>query len=105
MSHEDQRMSMESPRRFALLSVVCLFALGVSSTSADEPEMVEPLSVRTIVADGKHNAFTAMARWKDRYWLAFRKATAASPGQRAAGFPRRCPWASTTWDASSIRVD
>jgi len=38
--------------------------------------MVKPLSVRAIVSDGKHNAFTAMVHWKDRYWLSFRKATA-----------------------------
>jgi len=44
------------------------------------PELVEPLSVRALVADGKHNAFTAMVRWKDRYWLAFRKGTAHNSG-------------------------
>ena len=34
---------------------------------------VEPSSSRTIVADGRHNAFAAFVRWHDRYWLAFRK--------------------------------
>lgn len=33
----------------------------------------EPSSSRTIVADGRHNAFAAFVRWHDRYWLAYRK--------------------------------
>ncbi len=39
-----------------------------------KPE-VEPKSVRKLVADGRHNAFTALARWRDEYWLAFRSGT------------------------------
>lgn len=39
-------------------------------------ELVEPLDVRVVVADGEHNAFTAFVRWRDAYWLAFRKAQA-----------------------------
>jgi len=35
--------------------------------------LVGPLEVRAVVSDGKHNAFTAFVRWRDAYWLAFRK--------------------------------
>ena len=68
--------SQRPPIQFALLVAAGLLALGVSSAGAGEPDLVKPLSVRAIVADGKHNAFTAMIRWKDRYWLTFRKGTA-----------------------------
>lgn len=37
-------------------------------------ELVQPLEVRTIRADGKHNAFTAFRRFKGKLWLAFRAA-------------------------------
>jgi acyl-CoA thioesterase-1 len=36
--------------------------------------LVQPGSVRAIVADGKHNAFTALARFRGDLWLAFRSA-------------------------------
>ena len=36
---------------------------------------VTPKSVRTVVSDGHHNAFAAFVRWKDGYWLAFRRGT------------------------------
>ncbi len=36
--------------------------------------LVKPHDIRRVVADGKHNAFTALVKWKDAYWLAFRKA-------------------------------
>ncbi len=60
------------PAAIRVLTVLSLFA-GVSSIEAAEP-LVKPISVRKLVADGKHNAFTAMVRWKNAYWLAFRKA-------------------------------
>lgn len=37
------------------------------------------LSNRVIYHDGRHNAFTTMVRWKDKYWVAFRNATAHKP--------------------------
>jgi len=37
------------------------------------PALVNPRAVRTVVSDGKHNAFTALVRWRDGYWLSFRK--------------------------------
>lgn len=51
----------------------------LSRLDADD-KLVEPLEVRKVVADGKHNAFTAFVRWKDAYWLAFRKAASHSSG-------------------------
>ena len=30
------------------------------------------LSNEVIYHDGKHNAFTSMVRWNDKYWVAFR---------------------------------
>jgi hypothetical protein len=33
---------------------------------------IVPRSVRRLVADGRHNAFTALVRWRGAYWLAFR---------------------------------
>lgn len=41
---------------------------------ADDP--VKPLEVRKVLADGKHNAFTAMRRFKGDLWLAFRSGDA-----------------------------
>jgi acyl-CoA thioesterase-1 len=37
-------------------------------------DLVQPTAVRTIVADGRHNAFTALARFRGELWLAFRSA-------------------------------
>lgn len=54
---------------FALLSLLLL-----ASSAAAADGLVEPREVRKVVADGKHNAFTALAHFKDRYWLAFRSA-------------------------------
>lgn len=31
--------------------------------------------ITTVYDDGRHNAFTSIARWRGRYWLAFRQAT------------------------------
>ena len=45
------------------------FALS-SVCRADE--LVKPLEVRKVFADGKHNAFTALRRFKGELWLAFR---------------------------------
>ncbi len=33
------------------------------------------LSNKVIYHDGRHNAFTSMVRWRDKYWLAFRNGT------------------------------
>lgn len=61
-----------------LTNCVLLLAVASASVSAAEPAtpMVQPTDVRTVVADGRHNAFTAFTRWQDQYWLAFRTAKA-----------------------------
>ena len=37
------------------------------------------LSNKVIYHDGRHNAFTSMVRWKDKYWVVFRNGTAHKP--------------------------
>ena len=41
--------------------------------TSDRDMPVIPRCLDRIVADGRHNAFAAFARWRGRYWLAFRK--------------------------------
>ena len=41
----------------------------------------KPLAVRKLVADGRHNAFTALVRWQDALWLAFRTADSHANGE------------------------
>jgi len=62
------------------LWVAILGCVAVSTLVAEERKVIEPAEVRTVVADGKHNAFTAFIRWKDAYWLSFRKADSHSSG-------------------------
>lgn len=52
---------------------VSFFTLSVD---AGELTQTTPRDIQRVVADGKHNAFTALVRWKTAYWLSFRKATA-----------------------------
>jgi hypothetical protein len=49
-------------------------AVASSPGDAARP-LVAPREVRKLYADGKHNAFTALVRFRDRLWLAFRSAT------------------------------
>ena len=48
--------------------------LLISLSCFAQENLIQPTEVRTIVADGKHNAFTAFVKWKGAYWLSFRKA-------------------------------
>lgn len=57
-----------------------LFLLGCLAPARAE-ELVAPTSIQKVVADGKHNAFTALVKWKDSYWLAFRKADSHAYGE------------------------
>jgi hypothetical protein len=58
-----------------------LLAVGPAAIQASaEDAPVKPLEVRTVVEDGKHNAFTALVQWDDAFWLAFRKATGHNSG-------------------------
>ncbi len=54
--------------------------LPLTGSADDAPSLVEPRSIRKPVADGRHNAFTALVRWRDQYWLAFRAATDHNSG-------------------------
>ncbi len=49
-------------------------ALALLAALPQEPP-VRPRAVHRLVADGKHNAFTSLARWRDATWLAFRAGT------------------------------
>ena len=63
--------------RRSILAVGMLVAWAAGITAAEtgtgDARLVKPRSVRALVADGKHNAFTALVHWKDVCWLAFRK--------------------------------
>ena len=37
--------------------------------------MIAPTSLRTIVSDGRHNAFAGFVKWKGEYWLSHRSGT------------------------------
>jgi hypothetical protein len=61
-----------------LLNVAPLAAAEVPAAPTAPPaerSLVEPSWLRRLVVDGKHNAFTALVRWQDQVWLAFRKGT------------------------------
>lgn len=58
-------------RKFSLL---LLLAVNFCAVGAEPAELVQPREIHRVVADGKHNAFTALVKWQDAYWLAFRKA-------------------------------
>lgn len=60
------------PRRVVWSWVCVAGCASLPPLSAGET-LVQPSEVRQVVADGKHNAFTALVRWKDAYWLSFRK--------------------------------
>ncbi|HSI65036.1 MAG TPA: exo-alpha-sialidase [Candidatus Saccharimonadia bacterium] len=61
-------------KTLTLLSCLAAALMLQTPCFADEP--VKPLEVRTVVADGKHNAFTALRRFKGNLWLAFRSGEA-----------------------------
>ena len=54
------------------LAALAVLAAGLPLHAADD--LVEPSEVRRLISNGNHNAFTAMVRWQDAYWLAFRQA-------------------------------
>ena len=74
-----QKFTYSFKLTYAVL-VGLLFIGGSPAFSAESaesaPELVKPTSVEKLVANGKHNAFTALVKWKDQYWLAFRQADA-----------------------------
>lgn len=62
--------------RTTLLLVVALLGLGPLRGAEPTPLPVQPREVRKVRADGRHNAFTALARFRGQLWLAFRTAQA-----------------------------
>jgi hypothetical protein len=64
---------MKTPTLVSLLAVALVLTSPIPSRADD---LVKPIDVRTVVADGKHNAFTALRRFKGDLWLAFRKGEA-----------------------------
>ncbi|MBI1903850.1 MAG: exo-alpha-sialidase [Planctomycetia bacterium] len=64
------------------ISLLLVLMAAAGNVFAEPPagETVKPRFVRTVVADGKHNAFTAMVQWRGEFWLAFRKGAAHNSG-------------------------
>jgi hypothetical protein len=59
----------------AVLLPLLAFVAAIGSTpvsAAPAENLVKPLEVRTVFANGKHNAFTALRRFQGDLWLAFR---------------------------------
>ena len=53
----------------------------MSAEPTTTPELVKPTSIVKLVDDDKHNAFTALAKWKNLYWLSFRKGASHNYGE------------------------
>lgn len=70
---------MKRPTIFALVLAVAT-ALAAEAVKSSVP-LVQPRSVRKLVADGKHNAFTSLVHWRGIYWLAYRSGT----GHKSSG--------------------
>lgn len=71
---------MRALNSMGLAIVVLSAAWSHRVLQAAEP-LVRPTSVRAIVADGKHNAFTALVQFHDAFWLAFRKGPSHAYGE------------------------
>lgn len=63
------------------LSLVAVVALGCMSIARGDEPMIEPINVRKVYDDGRHNAFTALVRWKGAFWLSFRNAESHGYGE------------------------
>jgi hypothetical protein len=55
-----------------LTTMLCSASAFADATKKEDPAVVQPISVRTLIADGRHNAFTSLTRWHDQFWLSFR---------------------------------
>jgi len=63
-------------KRVLVLLVLTAIAAAATQVSAEDPKLpAEPKSVRKLTDDKQHNAFTALARWNDHYWVAYRAAS------------------------------
>lgn len=65
-------------QKFCFASIIYVYAfcspLLLRAVEPAAPVLVQPKSVVKLIANGQHNAFTALVKWKDQYWLAFRQA-------------------------------
>ncbi len=72
-------------RKLVLLALcgglLALPGARAQDTQPNSGHPILPRHVRKVYGDGKHNAFTALARWKDAYWLAFRTGPSAAYGE------------------------
>jgi len=59
-----------------LFAALALIPTVHAAAPAKKPELVQPTSVRKLVADGRHNAFTSLVKWRGHYWLTFRSGLA-----------------------------
>jgi len=62
-------------RQLSVCTILCVCSVTCPVITAEEHQRVKPRDIRRVVDNGKHNAFTAMVRWKGDYWLSFRSAT------------------------------
>ena len=58
--------------RLPVILAACWGGFLVDLASATDPPLVQPREVRKVYGDGRHNAFTALARFRGQFWLAFR---------------------------------
>lgn len=58
--------------RLSLTQFVLMAILAVIGRPSSAQELVQPLEVRKVFSNGKHNAFTALRRFKGDLYLAFR---------------------------------
>ena len=88
MTNYDDRIGITTTRRSVLRNIAHqLIPLLIGGTllagqlpdiatgADDTPGLVQPLSVKRVVSNGRHNAFAAFTKWKRDYWLCFRSGT------------------------------
>jgi hypothetical protein len=63
---------MNLTRISSALLVLASASFAPFPAAAEEPAPIQPLEVRKVYANGKHNAFTALRRFKGDLYLAFR---------------------------------
>jgi hypothetical protein len=69
------------PAMFKPATWMMLMMLGSGLLPAAEPHklvspLVQPSSVRKLVADGRHNAFTSLVKWRNVFFLSYRSGLA-----------------------------
>lgn len=85
------------------LLLVAIAAPADKATVTAENLPARPRSIRVVVADGRHNAFTTLARWRDQFWLSFRKGSAHNSND-ADVFVLKSPDAATWTEALHLDI-